>query len=225
MEDIKDIKEMEHKKIEDNISCLLLVEGKDECYFFESYIKYLSENNYLTKEKIQILDVGGKDKFKSNFKVLHGDVDGNFRNITRIGFVRDADENSDGAFKSIQNILKEYSEIPCPLSREENINETNALHTGIFIMPDNSSKGALENLVLETVKDKKEYKCVENFIDCIPKYKTSNKNKIAKASILAYLASQKNVVNSLGVGAQKGYWDFEHVSLTQLRDFIIKLFS
>lgn len=212
------------EKIQDNIDRLLLVEGKDECNFFEFFIKehLFKQNNLANAPLIQIINVGGKDQFISKFKILSGDD--NFGKIIRFGFIRDAEEDPRGAFDSIKKVLTDYK-LPVP-PNIGGIKKTSELQTGIFIMPNNSEKGALENLVIETVKNKKEYKCVNEFIKCIPKYKSPNfENRIAKASVLAYLASQKKIVNSLGLGASKNYWNFNHDSLTQLKSFIINLYS
>ncbi len=43
---------------------LLLVEGKDELYFFKALLTHISI------EDIQIIEVGGKDKFKDEFPAL-----------------------------------------------------------------------------------------------------------------------------------------------------------
>ncbi|MEM3290789.1 MAG: DUF3226 domain-containing protein [Candidatus Micrarchaeaceae archaeon] len=208
-------------KIKDNIDRLLLVEGKDEVGFFEPYIEHLSNKGELSNaSSIQIINVGGIRNFSLNFGILSSDD--KFKQIIRFGFIRDAEENSKEAFDSIKDIIAKYG-LPVP-QEAGTIEKKNNLWTGIFIMPDNLHKGALENLVIKTVKDRKEYKCVEDFIKCIPKYKSTNsKSRRAKASVLAYLASQKEIVNSLGLGASKKYWDFDHKSLSKLKNFIIAL--
>ncbi len=78
---------------------LLAVEGRDECNFFDQLLKH--ENI----AAVQVLDIGGKDKFPNAFAFLHS-RDG-FNNLTVIGFVRDAEEKKAAtAFQSICSVLR-----------------------------------------------------------------------------------------------------------------------
>ncbi len=64
---------------------LLAVEGKDECNFFKALLRHENINN------IQVVDIGGKDKFKTEFPLLIN-TEG-FSEVHRLGFVRDAEQN------------------------------------------------------------------------------------------------------------------------------------
>jgi hypothetical protein len=92
----------------------------------------------------------------------------------------------------------------------------NKIKVGIYIMPGNKNEGMLESLCLQIVEHEKEYKCIEEFFNCIPE-KPKN---IAKAKVQAFLSTRKNFVHSLGLAAKKGYWDFEHANLRELKKFI-----
>jgi hypothetical protein len=93
---------------------------------------------------------------------------------------------------------------------------------GIFIMPGNSDTGMLEDLCLETVKDHPAMECVNTFIDCVSKLE-SPPNNLAKAKAQAFLAAMLNIVNSVGVAAQKQYWDFDSEVLTEIKTFLENL--
>ncbi len=85
-------------------------------------------------EGIQIIDIGGKDKFKNELPALKN-MEG-FDDIKNIGFVRDADDNVEGAFSSICTTLVNNG-----LSKPDKINtvrEVSGRKTGIFIMPNNT---------------------------------------------------------------------------------------
>ncbi|KPA17569.1 hypothetical protein MHK_002234 [Candidatus Magnetomorum sp. HK-1] len=77
-------------KIEKDI--LLLVEGKDEVEFFEALLKYINAN-----ESAQIIEVGGKDKFKNEFPTLL--LSPNFDSVKKYAIVRDADTNANNTFQ------------------------------------------------------------------------------------------------------------------------------
>ena len=49
------------------------------------------------------------------------------------------------------------------------------------------------------------------------------KNNLAKAKAQAFLAAMLNIVNSVGVAAQKQYWDFDSEVLTEIKTFLENL--
>ena len=89
-------------------------------------------------------------------------------------------------------------------------------------MPGNSDAGMLEDLCLKTVEHHPAMHCVELFIDCISKLEKPP-NNITKAKAQAFLAAMPKLANSVGVGAQKGYWNFNSEELTDLKSFINNL--
>ncbi|MBN2830265.1 MAG: hypothetical protein JXR56_08090 [Candidatus Cloacimonetes bacterium] len=192
-------------------SRLLLVEGKDEIGFFECMLKHLEITN------IQILDVKGKENFKNEIPLLRK-LPG-FNIVEKIGIVRDADDNYSATIKSIRDSLKKSEFVvddnPCSFS-------AGTPNVGFFIMPDNSSNGELEDLCLDAVKNTEVLECVENNIKCI-QVKKENLKKMAKRKVQIFLASQDEIVNSLGLGAQKHYWDFESPVYDSLKQFLKEL--
>ena len=75
---------------------ILLVEGMDEYNFFNKIVETLSLNN------VQVIWVGGKDKFAEKFSTLSKSP--NFSEIAKIAFVRDAEANkAAAAFDSIKS--------------------------------------------------------------------------------------------------------------------------
>ena len=200
---------------------LLAVEGKDECYFFEALLKYLQI------EAVQLLDIGGKDQFSEKFQALYNME--KFETLKVIGFVRDAETNLAGnAFESIGSLLKKY-ELPVP-SLPGSITSRSVptlITTGIFIMPDNNKTGMLESLCLQTIAATDRSQCIETFVTCFQSCLTPEereKYKEPKSRVLAYLATKPPIVNSLGLAAQKGYWDFGHPCFQEIITFLRQLF-
>jgi hypothetical protein len=176
---------------------LLLVEGKDECNFFKALL------GHLDIQDIQLLDIGGKDKFPSEFLALY---------------------NAEG-FNSICNILKK-THLPLP-SQMGTVTINKIPRIGIFIMPDNTGSGMLENLCLETLKTLPVNFCIKNFVDCFlqqqSKEEKQNFNDF-KARVQAYLSTRSPIVNTLGLGAIKGYWDFSHFCFDNIKNFLTSLY-
>jgi hypothetical protein len=197
---------------------ILAVEGKDECNFFQALLKYENINN------IQIIDIGGKDKFKSEFPNLVNSE--GFSEVRAIGFIRDAEsQKAESAFSSICGILKKNG-LPAPKNINTTINEEDR-KIGIFIMPNNIDAGMLEDLCIKSVKTDPIFACVNDYIDCCSPHLSENGtifNK-AKAKIQTYLASQSPIANSLGLAAQKGHWDFKKNCFSGIKQFLHNLFS
>lgn len=207
---------------------VLLVEGKDEVNFFEVLLKHLGLNN------IQTMEVGGKDKFLDEFPtflVLPG-----FERVTAYAIIRDADTNHGLTLESIKGLLKRHNQ-PCPRrSGEFESISASSCKVGIFIIPGNAETGMLESLCLQTVADHPVMSCVNKLMRCLDENLTK---KLAedlkdrgkswyprneeKARLHIFLSSMHEVTTSIGLAAQKGYWNFEHDALSDLRDFLKKL--
>jgi len=85
----------------------------------------------------------------------------------------------------------------------------------------------LEDLCLKTVENYKAMTCVNEYTSCISALESIPKN-IPKAKVQVFkaqvfLAAQPEIVDSVGLGAQKKYWDFESSALDELKKFLIKL--
>ncbi len=198
---------------------LLLVEGKDECNFFEALLTYEEI------KKVQCIDVGGKDKFPEIFSFLVRMEE--FKKAVSIGLVRDAENNqAKSAFDSLCSNLREQS-LPVPST-------LNALNPGppkvsIFIMPDNQGAGMLENLCLKIIEGQAVEKCLCDYLACtlanLAFLEEQEKFNEPKAKVQAYLATRAPIVNSLGLGAKAGYWDFSHPGFDKVKGFLHTLFG
>ncbi len=195
-----------------NAMKLLLVEGKDEINFFTALLKYIGLKDVLIEE------VGGKDQFREKFPALRRRS--GFSAVETLAVIRDADKNSGGAFNSIKNIIKKEKLIP---PSKINGFGNGAPMIGIYIMPGNAAKGMLEDLCLKTVQNNPAIVCVDAFTDCCESNLDYTLKNIAKARAQVYLAAMREIVNSVGVGALKGYWDFDSSELSDLKLFLSML--
>jgi len=197
---------------------ILGVEGLDEVNFFDALLKYINIAG------VQIYEVGGKGQFKNKLPILKKasgffNADGS-PFVTHLAVIRD--KNSDDAFESIVGILKKEG-FTSPKKHGEFSNDNPKV--GVFIMPGKTVKGTmLEDLCLKTVENHPAMKCVEEFASCVSALLTSPKNvSKAKAHIFkaqVFLAAQPEVVDSVGVAAQKKYWDFDSPALNELKQFL-----
>lgn len=187
-------------------SSILIVEGKDEVNFFSAFFSIKE------KAEIQVIDFEGKNNFPSKIKTLP--LIPGFDLVTKIGFIRDADNNNPiSAFDSIRNALtKAKLPVPSTLSSFTSSNPS----IGIFIMPDNKNHGMLEDLCLKSLDDQPVKICIDAFIGCA----NPGLNDEPKAKVLCYLSTRKPLVNSLGLGALNSHWNFNSLIFSNLKSFI-----
>ena len=208
---------------------LLLVEGKDEVNFFEAILEHEKIND------VQIINVKGKDNFKNKLDLLTSSEvseDLGFADIEVLGFIRDADDlKAKAAFDSLSGILEKEGFCLKTESIENNIFESSSKEfgnkkIGIFIMPNNRDKGALEDLCLLSI-DSEMINCIDGYINCCS---ISNKDtNISKAKIRSYLAVQEPLRENLTLGLaakkDKGIWQFNHSGFNQIKKFLKELFN
>ena len=135
---------------------MIAVEGKDEVNFFNALLKYAGIADF------DVYEVGGKHQFKNKLPALVR-MSG-FADVEVLAIIRDADNDANGAFESIRNILKKEKLKP-PIQTNQFAKGSPKI--GIFIMPGNSDTGMLEDLCLKTVEHHPAMACVESFIDCV----------------------------------------------------------
>ena len=202
---------------------LLLVEGKDEVNFFQALL------DDCQIPEVQIIEVGGKDKFKLEFPALLN-LDG-FSNVKSYAIIRDADNDANATLTSIQSLLSKHHQ-PVPNDCGEWVNN-DGIRVGIYIVPGNQSEGMLENLCLDTVINHPVLHCVDHYLSCLEEKLESNvegadkepgkyylpRNR-AKARMHAFLAGQNKWVPSLGLAAKKGCFNLNAEVLSDLRGFL-----
>src|SRR3954453_9836248 len=76
----------------------LLVEGKDECNFFEAFFDHLKITD------VEVRQVFGKDRFPIGFEAFLNDP--GFDRLTAYAIIRDADKSRDRTFQSVADLLK-----------------------------------------------------------------------------------------------------------------------
>ena len=197
---------------------LLLVEGKDE----EKFFTILLEKNEIYN--IQIISSGGRKQFKRKLPAIKNTP--GFDEITSLAVIHDADMDAQATFESVCSVLKN-NDLNFP--KEVSSFISGSPNVGVFIIPDGQNSGMLESLCLSTVESKNIIDCVDSFMCCIEKdvQERSNKYKkpknIHKAKCRAFLSAMEEDTPSLGIAAEKGYWNLDSDKLKPLLDFLKKL--
>jgi hypothetical protein len=195
-------------------SHLLLVEGIEDAFFFEAFLKQLKLN------EIEIWPIGSGRVFKERLKILRK-LSG-FERIKSIGVIRDADDNPVAAFDSVRQALIE-NDLPAP--DRYGSRSTKTPITSIMILPDGlSSQGMLESLCLRAIKAEPAMSCTDRYFDCL-RGLGINQREVDKdkARIYVYLASKHEPDKRLGESALAGYWSFNNEVFDKVNRFLFEI--
>ena len=187
----------------------LLVEGSDDRHFFQAFARRLSLDN------IQVRDFGGVGelrRFLSGFVASPG-----FGEVRSVGIVRDAEASAQSAFQSVQSSLRNAGLAVPDRPREP---KGDSPSVNVMILPDDRSSGMLETLLCETLVEDPVNGCVDAFFDCVRGLDSVDMRRPDKSRAHAYLSTKPEPQFSVGVAAQRGYWDLEHSALDGVRGFL-----
>ena len=90
---------------------------------------------------------------------------------------------------------------------------------GGFVVADSSGRGMLEDLCLESINDRPEYQCMEEYFGCLGKA-TEKEKYHPKAKFKAWMASQTEFDFRVGLAADRGYIPWHSEAFTKLREFL-----
>jgi len=193
---------------------VLVVEGKDELYFFEALISHLGLPN------IQVMDIGGKTQLRARLEALA--MTPGFTKVTSLGIVRDANDDYPAAFQSVCGALRN-TKLPVPERPLEPVG--NERKVAVMILPKENEPGMLEAVCLEAVVSDPATPCLEQYFRCLQEQRLSlpRGRSISKAKVQAFLASRSEPSLWLGVGAKKGYWPWQNNAFDQVKTFLQQL--
>lgn len=194
-------------------SKLVVVEGDDDKNLLVALIEELGLTG------IQIIQVGGKGEMQDKIKAIRKTT--GFENkVTSLGVVRDADEDAESTFRSVCDALRKAGlSVPSePLKVASGIPRVIVL-----IWPCDRKEGTLEDVCLQSVAELSEIECVRQYFECLQKQSIVLPDNLSKAKVQAFLASRPESCPHLGVGALKGYWQFESKAFDGVKNFLAQL--
>jgi len=215
---------------------VLLVEGTDDLHVLAHIFKA-----HGFEGKITIRDQEGVDKVKKRldekfFENLLEDLAVELKGseVVALGIVVDADFDLSARWQSLANRLKDlkYQDVPDLPKPHGTICEGEDLpKIGIWLMPDNTLPGMLEDFVKLLVPDEQKellQKAIEA-VDAIPqkerKFVTENSDKTSKAQIHTYLAWQERPGVPYGVAIREKFLKADSPQTINLIAWIRELFN
>jgi hypothetical protein len=190
-------------------SKVLIVEGEEEIRVFSELIAHLNLPD------IEIRDIGGKTKFRTNVRTLT--ITPGFYNVTSVGVIRDADDNPASAFQSVCDALQSAG-FAKPTKTLQPVGDSPQVV--VMILPDGETPGMLEDLCLKSVEEDPAIRCVDEYFECLQERLGRLPSNLSKARVHAFLASRERPDLRLGEAAQKGHWPWGHPAFEQVRQFL-----
>ena len=194
----------------------LLVEGNDQRNFFEALINHIQ---HISVENIQIQNFGGVGELRSFLETFAASDEFKYR-VQSLGIVRDAETSARSAFQSVQSSLRNAG-LPAPDRPREPVGDS--VSVNVMILPDDSRPGMLETLLCDTLESDAISGCIDAFLDCARALPDADIRRPDKSRAHAYIATYPEPQSSVGVAAQKGYWDLDHSALSDVRRFLQSL--
>lgn len=161
----------------------------------------------------------GKDKLRNFLRDVQTRPEFSRNLVTAVGIVRDADDNGGAAFQSVRDALIANG-FKGPDKNGGFV--ANGIRTGILIVGPRDGKGMVEDLCLNSVSDRPEFPCVDDYFNCITQ-KSKRKDFSSKAKLRAWMAAQEDFDLYIGKAAEKGYWPWENPAFDPIREFLRNL--
>jgi hypothetical protein len=200
---------------------LLLVEGKDQFYFFKALLRHLR-----LLKTIEIRNYGGRGQLADYLNVLPA-IDG-FLGVTSMGIVQDAECDPAGAFDAVRGALESarsrhpseprWERLSVPA--EPILKAGEAPTVSVFLLPDPGTPGMLEDLCLRSVQEEAALPCVETYFTCLGDRQVRISANVAKARLHAFLASRPRPDLLVGQAAEADYFPWDSPAFRPLQQFL-----
>ena len=198
---------------------LLIVEGADDAYFFDSILADINANPARTG----IIYLNGKDALKKEFGPFI--KSGPFRHgaVNTYAIVRDADLNPSAAVTETHTILRTYGEPEPPPGTFVAAPSGRTGRVGLLILPSATEPGDLEEVCLRTVVGEALLNRVDVFLG---ETVTAGGpiDDLSKRKVQTYLANKHgSLCRGPGRGFAVGHFNRGHSSLMAIQEFCRQL--
>lgn len=190
---------------------LLLGEGKEEVRFFNA----LLAEQCITD--VQVVEYGGKTRLRDYVEALVQTPISGFAGLGSLAVTRDADTDATAAFASVCTAL---SNAGLAVPGSHGLFAGTNPRVGVWIFPDGSTPGMLEDLCLASVQTDLALPCVDEYFQCVQQRAGRQPKNMAKARLHVWLASQAEPDKRLGEAAEKNYWPWNSAAFQPLINFL-----
>lgn len=218
-----------------NKEIYFILEGIDDKLVLEHILFKKFKSIFINKELLNLIHKG--EKYGIKFMIEHG-RDNLMRNIrARIlsevkvtkAIIYDANDTLEDSWKSLKNSLKDYDfSFPTKPAPDGTILISPEYGTlGIWVMPNNSLKGYLEDFLISAIKSDDQLfpfakKTVEQVKQMDQRFKD---NDLSKAELYTWLAWQADPGKRFGTAVKAGFFDMENSQIQPFIQWLYRLFE
>lgn len=210
----------QNTKPQDFVAKTLLVEGEDDEHVIYSLAVYYN----FPKGLFEVRNVGGVSKMPGRVELAGVDPD-----VQVLGILADADTDVQKRWNEILGGLSKagYTNLPpIPDPNGTIITETGKPRVGIWLMPDNTVPGMLEDFVANLINNAPNNGLWQLSEKCLNEAKMfSTDIPDAKGRIYTYLAWQKEPGKPLGQAITARYLDAGQPKSKEFADWLLLLFG
>ena len=195
---------------------IILVEGQDDLWFLDELLHSLA----LSPTLIQTMDYGGSGELPRYLEnLLREDIvlDGEVRGVLVTG---DADTYVGQLPYKVNRAVKAAGFSDLKDRALQNVAGATPGRMGLFLIPESGTLGALETLLLRTVKEEASVKDARALVE---KHYNETAPKNDKHVTQAYLSTKPKLSRGAGFGTRIGYFNIEDAALNDLKTTIKSL--
>jgi hypothetical protein len=138
------------------------------------------------------------------------------KQVTSLAIVRDADESDAVAFQSVCDSLRANG-FPAP--NQNGAFAIGELKAGVLVIGPNGGRGMIEDLCLQSVSDRPEFSCVDEYFRCISE-RSARATFTSKARVRVWMASHLDYDLRVGLAAAAGYWPWDNPVFDEMKRFL-----
>ncbi len=170
-------------------------------------------------DDLQIEPFRGKDNLRNFLKQVQTRPEFTQKKVAALGLIRDADDDESAAFQSVRGALLDNGFAAPDQSGAFAIS---GVKIGVLIVGPNAGKGMIEDLCLNSVSNRPEFPCVEDYFRCVAQ-RSQRRAFSSKAKIRVWMASHEDFDVRVGAAAERGYWPWESPVFNPMKAFLRQL--
>lgn len=204
---------------------VVLCEGKEDRLVFEKVASLAGCDG------LQFEDYGGKDNLGNFLQGLKVRPDFTRKEFARLALTKDADDSFEQAWQSLVDLAKRHlgtelslPGIACEMA-EQDYPQDNKIQLVGWVLPGPQATGMLESLCLQSVAQRPEFGCLEDYFNCLSD-KLGCASFHPKAKFHAWVVSQTDFRDKdykIEKAVKEDRFQWEHTAFDGLRAFLRSL--
>ena len=187
---------------------IFLAEGLSEALFLER----LFQEEMLDPNEVIIFCIKGVNNLGLTLKLLVDEEE--FPHVTSLGIMLDADTRPKTRFNMALRECRKIRFISTATTMTgPGVCSEGRRKLGIFVSPGDGRNGCIETLILDEVREKPEFSCLEDLVDCLIALGASKLSD--KALCQMYISLKRDRVCGAGRAFESGIFDISHPAYEQ----------